>query len=127
MDASLDSEFRLVLSPELGAGFKAREAVRQRFSALPQATLTDLVAVVTELVNNAVAHGPTRPITLTLVVEADSIRGEVADQGNPSAAIPQMKKRSANGRGGLTLVDKLTSEWAVYEGSTHVWFKMPLT
>jgi anti-sigma regulatory factor (Ser/Thr protein kinase) len=119
-------EFRLVLSPERGAGFKARQAVRQRFRALPDATLTDLVAVITELVNNAVAHGPARPITLTLVSGADSIRGEVSDQGNPSAAIPQIKKRSASGRGGLALVDKLTSDWAVYEGSTHVWFEMPV-
>jgi anti-sigma regulatory factor (Ser/Thr protein kinase) len=118
-------EFRLVLSPEPGAGFKAREAVRQRFRALPKATLTDLVAVVTELVNNAVAHGPARPITLTLVLDSDTIRGEVADQGNPSAALPQIKKGSAGGLGGLGLVDKLTSDWAVHEGSTHVWFEMP--
>jgi anti-sigma regulatory factor (Ser/Thr protein kinase) len=119
-------EFRLVLSPEPGAGSKAREAVRQRFRALPQATLTDLVAVVTELVNNAVAHGPTRPITLTLVTNPDSIHGEVADQGNPRAAMPQIKKGSARDIGGLALVDKLTSDWAVYEGSTHVWFEVPL-
>jgi hypothetical protein len=26
----------------------------------------------------------------------------------------------------LVLVDKLTSDWAVYEGSTHVWFEMPI-
>jgi hypothetical protein len=24
------------------------------------------------------------------------------------------------------VVDKLTSSWAVYEGSTHVWFELPL-
>jgi hypothetical protein len=24
------------------------------------------------------------------------------------------------------MVDKLTSRWAVYEGSTHVWFELPL-
>jgi anti-sigma regulatory factor (Ser/Thr protein kinase) len=119
-------EFRLVLSPERRAGRKAREAVRQRFSALPESTLTDLVAVVTELVNNAVAHGPARPITLTLVEREDSIRGEIADQGNPSAAIPEIKKTTEGGKGGLVLVDKLTSDWAVYEGSTHVWFEMPI-
>lgn len=84
------------------------------------------MAVVTELVNNSVEHGPARPITLTIVVGPDSIRGEVADQGNPSAAIPQIKSGTESGKGGLALVDKLTSEWAVYEGSTHVWFEMPL-
>lgn len=119
-------EFRLVLSPDRRAGLKARGAVRQRFSALPEATLTDLVAVVTELVNNAVEHGPARPITVTLVARVDSIRGEIADQGNPSTTIPQIKHGTEDGKGGLVLVDKLTSDWAVYEGSTHVWFEMPI-
>ena len=119
-------EFRLVLSPDRRAGRKAREAVRQRFSALPQSTLTDLVAVVTELVNNAVEYGPARPITLMLVKGEESIRGEIADQGNPSAAIPEIKNKTDDGRGGLVVVDKLTSDWAVYEGSTHVWFEMPI-
>ena len=126
MTASDAGEFRLVLSPDRRAGRKARETVRQRFSALPETTLMDLLAVVTELVNNSVEHGPAKPITLTLVVRADSIRGEVADQGNPAAAIPEIKSPIEDGKGGLTLVDKLTSEWAVYEGSTHVWFEMPI-
>jgi anti-sigma regulatory factor (Ser/Thr protein kinase) len=120
-------EFRLVLSPEPGAGSKARQAVRHRFHALPDSTLTDLVAVVTELVNNAVSHGPARPITLMLAEKGDSIHGEVADQGNPAAAIPEIKKAGAASLGGLSLVDKLASDWAVFEGSTHVWFELPLT
>jgi anti-sigma regulatory factor (Ser/Thr protein kinase) len=81
---------------------------------------------VTELVNNAVAHGPGRPITVTLTIDEETIRGEVADQGNPSAAIPEIKQETEKAGGGLEVVDKLTSRWAVYEGSTHVWFEMPL-
>jgi anti-sigma regulatory factor (Ser/Thr protein kinase) len=119
-------EFRLVLSPNRGAGFRARQAVRQHFSLLPEATRRDLVAVVTELVNNSVEHGPGTPITLTVVQGTDSIRGEVADQGNPAVAIPRIKSAAESERGGLALVDKLTSRWAVYEGSTHVWFEVPL-
>jgi signal transduction histidine kinase len=119
-------ELCLVLSPNRGAGFRAREAVRQRFRILAEATRRDLVAVVTELVNNAVEHGPRKPITVTVVIGVDSIRGEVADQGNPAAAIPRIRKRTGSNRGGLALIDKLTSRWAVYEGSTHVWFEMPL-
>jgi anti-sigma regulatory factor (Ser/Thr protein kinase) len=117
-------EFRLVLSPDLRAGWRARSALRQRFTdRLPSHTLTDLITVVTELVNNAVAHGPGKPITVTLVTGGETIRGEVADQGNPAVAIPEIKKAD---RGGLEMVDKLTSRWAVYEGSTHVWFELPL-
>jgi anti-sigma regulatory factor (Ser/Thr protein kinase) len=117
-------EFRLVLSPDLRAGWRARRALRQRLAdRLPPHTLTDLITVVTELVNNAVAHGPGRPITVTLVTGEETIRGEVADQGNPAVAIPEIKKAD---RGGLEMVDKLTSRWAVYEGSTHVWFELPL-
>ncbi|HEY6671162.1 MAG TPA: ATP-binding protein [Solirubrobacterales bacterium] len=115
-----------MLSPNRGAGFRAREAVRQRFRFLAEATRRNLIAVVTELVNNSVKHGPGKPITLTLVLDRKSIHGEVADQGNPAAAIPQIRTGNESVRGGLALVDKLTSKWAVHEGSTHVWFEMPL-
>ena len=119
-------EFRLVLSPDTEAGWRARQAVRQRFAdSLPAQTVIDLIAVVTELVNNAVAHGPGRPITLALTVGKETIRGEVADQGNPAAAIPEIREATEKGGRGLEVVDKLTSRWAVYHGSTHVWFEMP--
>lgn len=120
-------EFRLVLSPDSEAGWRARRSLRERFSdSLPAPTLIDLTAVVTELINNAVAHGPKRPITLVLELGGDAIRGEIADQGNPSTAIPRISERSHHHPQGLEVVDKLTSRWAVYEGSTHVWFEMPL-
>jgi anti-sigma regulatory factor (Ser/Thr protein kinase) len=120
-------EFKLVLSPDSEAGWRARHALRERFSrSLPRRTLIDLVAVVTELVNNAVTHGPGRPVTVGVVVDENTVRGEVSDQGNPVAAIPAIKQASAKAGLGLELVDKLTSRWAVYEGSTHVWFEMPL-
>jgi anti-sigma regulatory factor (Ser/Thr protein kinase) len=123
-------EFKLVLSPDSEAGWRARHALRQRFSeSLPRRTLIDLVAVVTELVNNAVKHGPGRPVTVGVVVGEHTIRGEISDQGNPAAAIPEIKKAQkapATEGAGLQLVDKLTSRWAVFEGSTHVWFEMPL-
>ena len=131
MDASTGptkpNEFRLVLSPDTEAGWRAREALRQRFSSsLPGPTLIDLTAVVTELVNNAVAHGPGRPITLALAIGNETIRGEVADQGNPAATIPEIREATEKGGRGLEVVEKLTSSWAVFEGSTHVWFEMPL-
>ena len=119
-------EFRLVLSPDTEAGWRARQAVRERFAdTLPAQTVIDLTAVVTELINNAVAHGPQQPITLVLTVGPETIRGEVADRGNPAATIPEIREANDKGGRGLEVVDKLTSRWAVYEGSTHVWFEMP--
>jgi anti-sigma regulatory factor (Ser/Thr protein kinase) len=124
---SQPDEFRLVLSPDREAGWRARQALRHRFSkSLPGLTLMDLTAVVTELVNNAVKHGPKRPLTVLVVVGEDNVTGEIADQGNPAGAIPEMQKATELGPHGLELVDKLTSRWAVYEGSTHVWFEMPI-
>ena len=119
-------EFRLVLSPDTEAGWRVRHALRERFAgSLAPQTLIDLTAVVTELVNNAVRHGPGRPLTVTLLIDGETIRGEVADQGNPAAAIPEITKATDSGGSGLEVVDKLTSRWAVYSGSTHVWFEMP--
>jgi anti-sigma regulatory factor (Ser/Thr protein kinase) len=123
-------EFRLVLSPEPGAAAKAREAVRDQYSSgVGTEVLDDLLTVISELVNNAVLHGPGKPITVTLVMGEESVHGEVADQGNPAVAIPKIREATApadSGGFGLNLVDKLTAGWAVYEGSTHVWFELPL-
>jgi anti-sigma regulatory factor (Ser/Thr protein kinase) len=131
MDASSGptntEEFRLVLSPDSQAGRRTRQALRDRFEdSLSAQTLIDLIAVVTELVNNAVEHGPRRPVMVTLVTGDETIRGEVADQGNPAATIPEIREATEKGGRGLEVVDKLTSQWAVYEGSTHVWFEMPV-
>jgi anti-sigma regulatory factor (Ser/Thr protein kinase) len=120
-------EFRLVLSPDTEAGWRARQSLRERFGdSLPPRTLIDLTAIVTELVNNAVAHGPKRPITVALVIEDAGIRGEVADQGNPLAEIPPGREAARKGALGLQVVDQLAARWGAYEGSTHVWFELPI-
>jgi anti-sigma regulatory factor (Ser/Thr protein kinase) len=120
-------EFRLVLSPDTEAGWHTRLALRNRFAdSLPPRTLIDLTAVVTELVNNAVAHGPQSPITVALAVDEERIRGEVTDQGNPAAALPKRRAAAPPGALGLRVVNQLTARWGVAAGSTHVWFELPL-
>jgi anti-sigma regulatory factor (Ser/Thr protein kinase) len=120
-------EFSLVLSPDTEAGWHTRVALRERFAeSLPPRTLIDLTAVVTELVNNAVAHGPQKPITVALAVEDETIRGEVTDQGNPTAALPRRRTAARQGPLGLRVVDQLTARWGVAAGSTHVWFELPI-
>jgi hypothetical protein len=120
------AEFRLVLTPDREASFRATQAVRERFRTLTETTRKNLAAVLTELVENSVERGPGRPITLTLVLRADSIRGEVADHGNPVGPIPQIKSRGERNGDSPALIETLTSRWGVYEGTTDVWFEIPL-
>jgi hypothetical protein len=79
MDAG---EFCLVLTPTWGAAARASEAIRERFTALAAETRGHLAAVVAELVQGFVDQRPGGPITVTVAVGADAIRGEVADHND---------------------------------------------
>jgi anti-sigma regulatory factor (Ser/Thr protein kinase) len=86
-------------------------------------TLDRIELVVSELVTNAVRHGPGELITLRLVTGPDGdIAGEVVDQGDGVVAIREQELGAVGGLG-LPIVDALTDSWGVYPGSTHVWFR----
>jgi anti-sigma regulatory factor (Ser/Thr protein kinase) len=124
-----EDTLELRLEPKLEAGAHARQALRPRFAReLPEKTFADLLAVVTELVNNAVEHGPRRPIDLEVGLQGDLIHGEVRDQGDPAQSIPRQREATASTAGGrgLMLVEALTSDWWVRQGSTAVVFEMPV-
>ena len=119
----------LCLEPRRESAGYARDMIRSTFGRrLPNRVLGDLLLVVTELVTNAVQHGPGRPISLAVTVdsESDVVRGEVVDEGDASKSIPRIRQATLVGGGyGLGLVDAMTSEWYVVEGSTSVRFEMP--
>ena len=76
------TQFCLVLTPSREAGTCARQAIRERFTALADEVRRELAGIVTELVENSVAQGRGRPITVAVAMGADSIRGEVADHSD---------------------------------------------
>ena len=123
-------QLALRLDSRLEASAHARQALREAFAErLPERTFWDLLTVIGELVTNAVEHGPGSPISMTVTLDADSglIRGEVVDGGDGSQSIPRIREATERGGGyGLRLVDAMTSEWAVVEGSTTVRFAMPI-
>jgi hypothetical protein len=134
--ANLRDEYCLVLTPTSTAALRASEAVRRHFEDLQGDTRRDLSDVVHALVHNTVMHGPKKAITVTIAVSDYLIRGEVSGNGGPIAGLTSVRDRpllngngSSNGNGngnGLASLDDLCSRWSVYEGSTDVWFEIPL-
>jgi hypothetical protein len=120
------NEFCIVLTATLDAALRASEAVRERFTSLPQETRRDLAAVVAELVQSSVDRRAGGPITVTVVVGSDEIHGEVSDHGNPAVSPPRLSDLGESNGSSIPVVDKLTSRWAVDERSNDVRFEMPL-
>ena len=115
-------EHRLAPRPE-SVGEARRHARYVLEAHAEDDVLERLELVVSELVTNAVRHGPGELITLRLVSAPDgTIAGEVVDQGHGVVAIREHDAGAAGGLG-LPIVDALTSAWGVYPGSTHVWFR----
>jgi anti-sigma regulatory factor (Ser/Thr protein kinase) len=115
-------EYRL--SPNPTSVGQARRHVRYALEPYADAHMVDRVQlVVSELVTNAVRHGPGELITLRLVTGPDGdISGEVVDQGDGVVLIRDNDLTEPGGLG-LPIVDSLTSAWGVEPGSTHVWFR----
>lgn len=112
------------------AALVAREMVARAARDLGPATLDDVLLVVSELVTNAVRHGPGRgPIHLE--VRRDGVvRIEVQDQGEgfeaPARKLPD--PGIPTGGFGLSIVGRLSADWGitVRAGSTLVWAELPV-
>lgn len=118
---------RIELSSDPAAARTARDAVDMHLGgALGDPALRDLRLLVSEVVNNAVLHGPPgEPIVLYLAMAAERVRVEVCDAGSGFDAIAPMPPPGAGGGFGLSLVDNLAARWGVAgEGCGCVWFEI---
>jgi anti-sigma regulatory factor (Ser/Thr protein kinase) len=112
------------------AAWVAREVVTRAVGELEPVMLDDLLLVVSELVTNAVRHGPDRgPIHLE--VQRDHVvRIEVQDQGEgfERPARPRPRQEFPIGGFGLTVVGRLATGWGVTRrgATTLVWAELPL-
>jgi anti-sigma regulatory factor (Ser/Thr protein kinase) len=81
--------------------------------------------IVTELVTNAVRHGPGGPVELAIEAGGNGVRGEVADPG-PGIRRQQLARRRATEEGGrgLFLVDALSDSWGLSTDRSRVWFEV---
>jgi anti-sigma regulatory factor (Ser/Thr protein kinase) len=115
----------LKLAPDPTAPATARETIQVLANMLAPQRLTDLELVLTELVTNAVEHGPGRPVAIKLMLDGKGgVRGEVTDRGDGARAVREADEQSLQGGIGLPVVERLSLRWGVFEGSTHVWFEL---
>jgi signal transduction histidine kinase len=108
-----------------------REARRQvsGFEAIPAELKPDAMLLVSELVSNAVRHGPhsQKSIRVRLTAGYGTLRVEVQDSGRTFQAGLGHQLDSPGGMG-LRLLQELTERWGVETSpETMVWFEMNLT
>jgi len=113
------TDLKIELEPTRAAPVEARRAIGDCLGdSLPATTVHELRVVATELVANAVEHGPGEPIQLSIAVEPDgTVRGEVDDRGSGRIAL-------APGGLGLRIVDALVDSWAAPEDVGPVRFEL---
>lgn len=113
----------LSLAPDASAPSRARTSLRALSLGLEAHVLRDVQLVVSELVSNAVEHGPREGIRVDLqLVGPNHVRGEIVDQGANGA--PAILRDDGEDHLGLRIVERLTTSWGVRAGSTHVWFEL---
>ncbi|HYZ28202.1 MAG TPA: ATP-binding protein [Thermoleophilaceae bacterium] len=105
----------------------AREAVRTA-AARARVHADDrwrVEMIVTELVTNAVKHGPGGPVEIAIQAGGQGMRGEVADPGRGIHRRALLRQATtAEGGRGLFLVDALSDSWGLSDDCSRVWFEV---
>ncbi|GAC1435139.1 MAG: hypothetical protein NVSMB51_03930 [Solirubrobacteraceae bacterium] len=118
--------FSITLPRNVEASSRARAAVRDELGGrVPDATLDDVLLVVSELVTNALVHGQGM-IELRVELDGQSVKGEVIDEGGGFEREMRVEGVQEVGGHGLAIVGQVAANWGVHEGTTHVWFELPL-
>jgi two-component sensor histidine kinase len=103
----------------------ARQAVRESCAGLDPERAEAACLLVSELVTNSVQHGAGESVTVLIDSGLpDTLRCEVIDDGH--GFVPVARADRPTGGWGLQFVEQLSSSWGVREGSTHVWFDLPI-
>jgi anti-sigma regulatory factor (Ser/Thr protein kinase) len=121
---TMPEELDLTLEPRPESVAEARRAVTDMLEGLDDRTQDGVRVIVSELVTNALKHGPDRPIALRMWRDGESIRGEVEDEGSGKIHIWREVDRGSDGGFGLPIVDAMSDRWGVEDGNARVWFEL---
>jgi anti-sigma regulatory factor (Ser/Thr protein kinase) len=115
-------EITLESKPESVA--RARQVAAQVIDGVGEQTLEDVRLIISELVTNAVKHGPDGRVKVRLRRDGRTIRGAVEDEGTSPFHHRRGIPPGPIGGLGLHLVDRLSDRWGVDSRSARVWFEL---
>ncbi|MGH2577099.1 MAG: ATP-binding protein, partial [Actinomycetota bacterium] len=106
---------------------RARTEIEQLLPRIRPACLDTLRLLVSEVVTNAIRHGPRgsdAATSMQVEVLGDRVRVEIEDTGGGFSP-PGPPKADGSGGWGLFLVDELADRWGIRDGPpTRVWFEV---
>jgi hypothetical protein len=84
-------------------------------------TLSDVTAVISELVGMSVANGARKPIEVSLRLDDRGLRGAVEDDGTGVRAISRQESTLV-----LRILEGLVEEWGANNSERRIWFRMSM-
>jgi anti-sigma regulatory factor (Ser/Thr protein kinase) len=103
----------------------ARDVIRPLLPEIPEQVFESLQLILSELVTNAVRHGPRSPVQLAVTLDHGVVNGEVRNRRG--ASVPRLRQPGPHLDGGLGLVllDRLSSRWGTSaDDEVVVWFEV---
>ncbi|MGH2983570.1 MAG: ATP-binding protein [Solirubrobacterales bacterium] len=117
-------ELEMTLDSQPESVARARQVTGRVIDGLSVQALEDVRLIVSELVTNAVKHGPEGRVKVRLRRDGDTIRGQVEDEGTSPFGLQRRTRPGSSGGLGLRLVETLSDRWGVEAGSARVWFEL---
>ena len=117
-------ELEITLDSQPESVAQARRVTTQVIDGIGEQTLEDVRLIVSELVTNAIKHGPRGRVKVRLRRDGNTIRGEVEDEGTSPFGLRRKARLGPDGGLGLRLVDSLSDRWGVDAGTARVWFEL---
>jgi anti-sigma regulatory factor (Ser/Thr protein kinase) len=113
----------LTLPPRPESVGEARHASAPLLNGFSDRSRSGAMLIVSELVTNAIKHGPGGPVTLRMRRRDGYVSGEVEDHGR---GLIELRDGGDPGSGGfgLRLVDAVSDRWGVDPGQARVWFEV---
>jgi anti-sigma regulatory factor (Ser/Thr protein kinase) len=117
-------ELELTLDSQPESVGQARRVTTQVIVGIDEQTLEDVRLIVSELVTNAIKHGPQGRVKLRIRRQGRTIHGEVEDEGTSTFGFRRKARLGPDGGLGLRVVDSLSDRWGVDAGTARVWFEL---